>query len=554
LSLAIEAARQLLATARSGDSFSIVLAGYPARVLTPTTTELSSLDDILESIPETDRRTDIEAALDLARGLQADLPQKDRPIVLLSDLSSPDTLNLSDVLVPDAGLRSPLSNCALVNAIRSERAVQMEISCTGTEAVSERTVDVIDANGRPLGPPVKARDGAVRFELAEKAKAPSDMLLTARLSPPKDPQNDQISADDTCVVLSGAATLTVALRADQSRAGVKTGANTVVQTAIEALDAGVRVQTLTLLPDRSTDLDSYGALLIDDPSGFTPEVGEAISGWVERGGVAVTFLGPGILSMPLGSSFAPFLDAPPRWEASPSLGADPETPGSLGPLTTTWENIGARKRATVSPDERAEIKARFSDGAPLVLEKPEGRGLLLTVTLPSSVDLSDLALRPAFLELIDYAVTQSAIRRGAQATVVGERWNVAHDAIVRDPSGSIVEKKSRLLSDSEEADAQDNNRKYVEPDLAGRYTLTQPTSRGENLPSFRYAVRDLTEHVAQPNEQITSGSSTGQQATLTQVGISREIALLALLLSALELAYRALRRARQTPPLPSAVS
>src|SRR5690606_18195909 len=78
LSVAVEAAKQLLKTARSGDSFSVVLAGYPARVLTPTTTELSSVVNILESIPETDRRTDLETALELARGLQADLPQRDR--------------------------------------------------------------------------------------------------------------------------------------------------------------------------------------------------------------------------------------------------------------------------------------------------------------------------------------------------------------------------------------------------------------------------------------------------------------------------------------------
>src|SRR5690606_13211672 len=218
-----------------------------------------------------------------------------------------------------------------------------------------------------------------------------------------------------------------------------------------------------------------------------------------------------IMSMPLGSSFAPFLNAPPKWEDSPSGGADPKTAGSLGPLTTTWENIGARKRATISPDERAETKARFSDGAPLVLEKSEGRGLLLSVTLPSSVDLSDLALRPAFIELMDYAVTQSAIRRGAQATVVGERWSVGDDAVVRDPAGSIVEKRSLLTSSNENEELRGNRRQYIEPELAGRYAITQPSSRGENLPSFRYAVRDLSEHITQPNKDISSGNSTGQQ-------------------------------------------
>ena len=65
---------------------------------------------------------------------------------------------------------------------------------------------------------------------------------------------------------------------------------------------------------------------------------------------------------------------------------------------------------------------------------------------------------------------------------------------------------------------------------------------------------DRAEQVSQPSADLSGGGATRRQAALTKVGISREIALLALILGALELAFRAVKRARGTRPLPSAVS
>lgn len=548
LEAAVEGALQLLDTARAGDSFSLILAGFPARVLSPSTTELASVRDALQAIAPSDRRTDLAAALSLARSLQSDVPQADRPVVLLSDLSHVGSLDLSDVVLPSAGLREPLTNCALLGAVRVTSGVQVEVACTAADSLKGRKVQLLGPNDAELTPQVPASDGVVKIPLPEQKGKSESSPLTAVLTKPAEADLDMISSDDRALVLENRAELSVALRVDQGKAGHKTGTSTVVQAAIESLDRGVRVQVMNLLPDSAGEMQPYGALFIDDPSGFTPEVSEAIATWVRQGGVGVVLVGPSVASTPLGSTFVPFLEGSVKWDSTDSKGTDPKTPGALGPLTTTWADLGAENRAHFSAEEGTSTKVRWDDGSPLVLERPLGRGLLLSVALPASVDHSDLALRPAFLELMDYAITQCAIRRGAQATPVGEHWTVDAEAIVRGPNGEIL---PHFQEPGPAAGSVGHS--YVEPPLAGRYSI-RGVGALDQKPSVRIAMLDRAEQVSQPNQQLAQGGSQREQATLTKVGISREIALLALILGALELAFRAVKRARGPRPLPSAVS
>lgn len=545
LEAAIEGALELLDTARPGDSFSLILAGFPARVLTPSTTDLTSVRDALEAIPASDRRTDLAAALGLAKSLQSDVPQADRPIVLLSDMSVSSSLDLTGVVVPAAKLAQPLENCALLGAVRVTNAVQVEVACTSAAALKGRTLRILGPNGVELTRPMAALDGVVKVPLPDKTE---NVPERAVLSAPQSSEHDLVSSDDGVVVLESSAALSVALRVDQGKAGHKTGSSTVVQAAIEALERGVRVSTINLLPDSASELQNHGALFIDDPSGFTPEVSEAIATWVRQGGVAMVLIGQSLTSTPLGSTFAPFLEGSVKWETTTSKGTDAKTAGTLGPLTTTWADLGAKSRAHFSAEEGTLIKVRWDDGSPLVLERPLGRGLLLTASLPASVDHSDFALRPAFLELMDYAITQCALRRGAQATLVGEHWSIDPGAIVRGPDGAALPHFQKPSSTDSSPLAS-----YVEPALAGRYTIVAAHG-AEQKPLTRVAMLDRTEQVTGPNESLKGGGSNKQKAALTKVGISREIALLALILGVLELAFRAVKRARSARPLQSAVS
>jgi hypothetical protein len=82
-----EGARELLGSAREGDAVAVVLAGDPARVALAATTDLAAARTAIDGLVESDRATDLDGALSLARGLVQSLPQVDRRIALLSDLT-----------------------------------------------------------------------------------------------------------------------------------------------------------------------------------------------------------------------------------------------------------------------------------------------------------------------------------------------------------------------------------------------------------------------------------------------------------------------------------
>lgn len=537
LTEALKAAEELLETARPGDSFSIVLAGEPARVHTPPTTELGSLKDALLSITETDRATDVAGALSLGRSLLVGAVQKDRHLVLLSDVAGQDLsrLDLTDVLPPPERLTEVYENCALTNATRGTDAIVVETACTSREAMEERTLTVLGADDEALAPPVPVKDGATRIPFSERPQSRARAHTRVKLSGPKSPALDRIASDDEATVLEAASGLTVALRADRAAAGRKTGTATLIESGLEALDEKPRVRSLNLLPDSLEELKEFSALFIDDPNGLTPEVRAAVQGWVMEGGVSVLLLGPGIERTSLGSDFHPFLPTAPRWEKTDQTGVDPEVPQALGPLAQTWTDLAPRARAVFDTPENATVKAAFKDGAPLVIEIPHGRGLLLTTALPSSADRSDFALRPAFIELLDYAVREAAVRRGALAAPVGTRWKIPEGHSVIDPRGQVLPPAPDQPGE-------------VEPHLAGRYSVTDPKGRAEAV-EFRYATRDGREAVSQPEPLGAQLRSAAQSVALAKVGISREIALACLLFGLLELAFRVFLRARRPESL-----
>src|SRR5690606_27256555 len=110
----------------------------------------------------------------------------------------------------------------------------VEVTCTSPESVQGRFIELLDESGRVSGKPLPAQDGAVRMPLDKGATSP-EASLVVRLTAPPNSHADAIIDDDTCPVLETANSLTLAVRADQARAGLKTGAGTVLQAGLEAL-------------------------------------------------------------------------------------------------------------------------------------------------------------------------------------------------------------------------------------------------------------------------------------------------------------------------------
>jgi len=535
LEQALKGARELLLGTRSGDAVGIVLAGRPARLALAPTTDLGRAQDVLEEITASDRPTELELAVTLAHDALTPLPQADKQVVLLSDRATTGALPQSaiDVWTPLPELARSFENCAVVRARQEPGQVSAEIACTAGGAGPERLVELISQTGTVIATAKLAE--MVQLPLGDQTSTDG---LSVRLTGARSPAKDQLPADDRIDVEPKAASFVVGLCADAARSGLPTSGTTVLHAALSALDRDLTIDPITVLPDHPAALESMAALLIDDPPGLTPEAASVIEGFVKRGGVVLALLGRQVAAAPLGATFDPLVVGAPTWSSADVRGAGPASTGTFGNLAQGWSDMPSHGRVVV-PEQPPEtsVLLRFADGQPLVLQRPIEHGLLVTTLLPSSVELSDFALRPAFLALVDRVLEEARLRGSSAATEVGQQWEVPDGTLVQGPTGRL----DPITVDG---------RSLVVPDRVGRYTL-----RAQARESSRFALRSAQEATLQPNGQATQRATQSSRQAPQMTDISREIALALLGLMLLEFgvrAYKGLRpnganRARYAP-------
>lgn len=165
-----------------------------------------------------------------------------------------------------------------------------------------------------------------------------------------------------------------------------------------------------------------GALVIDDPPGFTPEQRRALGTWLEKGGTLLVTLGPVAASAPLGSTFGGILPGVVRWGPSPAPGISAESAATFGSAARGLVDLHPKGRASVDGEtaKDAEVLAAWTDGAPLLLRRRIGRGSVLVSTLPFSTEASDFALRPAFLALLERVAELARAASGNARVDVGQ--------------------------------------------------------------------------------------------------------------------------------------
>jgi hypothetical protein len=436
LARAKEGASELLASTREGDAVAVILAGDPARIALAPTTDLAGARALLESIPESDRGTDLDGALALAKSLVLGMPQVDRRVVVLSDLADgkPEGAPLgegSSVPIWNAlpELRSDGYDCAILRADRASLRVRVRVACTPGAAASSTVARTI---GIYLG-------DKLLVEGAAPTSATGDIVLTlpqAALSSGEPPGaliarlrgTDAIAIDDSAPVVPEAAAGSVAVVVEAESETAATGGAPVVEQALNALQLDVTVRPLPQIPDRTDDLGAFVGVILDDPPGLTPEERRAVGAFVERGGVLLLALGPRAASPPLGASLAPFLGHPVTWETTTSLGADPDSAsGALAESASGLRNLEAHRRVILDPLDLSAFTplVAWSDHAPLVTRRTLGRGEVWVVTLPFALDASELPLRPAFLALLETWVDAAHARTVPRRTVVGVPWTFA---------------------------------------------------------------------------------------------------------------------------------
>ena len=521
-------ARELLGSMREGDAVAVVLAGAPARVALAATTDLGAARDAIAALAPGDRSTDLDGAVTLARGLVGSLPQLDRRVVVLSDLADghPDGPALAGsnelpiwIALPE--LARDAADCAVMRADRRGAHVRVAVACGPGKSAAGREVVVEDAEGAVLGHVLVAQAaGEVTVLLPTEDAKPARARLRG---------NDAVAEDDVAPVVPEASRGALAVVADATSEAVATGGAPIVEQALASLKLDTDVRPLPAMPDRAEDLDGALGVVLDDPAGFTPEQRHALGAFLDRGGVALLALGPRAAAAPLGATLEPILGHPIAWSETTQPGAGPAS--ATGPLAESAESLArleAPRRAVLAPEDSAafDATAKWTDGALLVGRRPVGRGEAWVVTLPFSLDASDLTLRPAFLSLLAGWAEQARAHAVPARSDVGTTWKFlgAHDVEATGPAGALVP-------------ARDDGVVSLTPSLLGSYlvkvdgrTETRVAAPGERELDLR----------PRPAASTNPGAAVGERRA--SVDASGEVALALLALMAVEMGLRLWQR------------
>ncbi len=467
--LARNGARDLLAQMRPGDTVCLVLAGSPARVALPATADHESARRVVEGLGPSDRGTDLSSAVEMARSILQPQPHRDKRTVVLSDLAG-DSLpeGATPITAPLESIRAELNDCAVLSASATPDATVVEVSCTSPAAAGERRVELLATEnavsnpkkGAKLGSsPLTRTQGTQRIVIASTATPHARVraILTG---------SDDIAEDDVATVAPLEQLRRMGVVAELDTARSATGGPGILEQALLALSEDTNPRPIAEVPGDYRDLVQFSGLFVEDPPGFPPESREALQRWLERGGVALLLLGPASARPSLGWNLQPILDGPVHWNEASAPNLDFSSLSWLGDEGASLANLGARGRAQL-PEASSQIlrtRARWQDGEAWIVERVVGKGLGIAVGLPASPELSDFALRPGFLALLDHVIQQAGQRTFSGHSLVGQPWQFAKGTVLQivGPNGSLELKASGPSV-------------TAEPSLAGRYELTTPS-------------------------------------------------------------------------------
>ncbi|HSO31235.1 MAG TPA: VWA domain-containing protein [Labilithrix sp.] len=530
-----EGAREILGALREGDAAAIVLAGSPARVGLAATTDVSAARSALDGIAASDRGTDLDGAVAIARTLVTELPQIDRRIIVLSDLADgkPDAPPLGEgsvlpvwVAMPELRAAAGIEDCGVLSADRAGGRSRVRFACSTPGAAAGREVQIKDGEKvlatTPL--PQTQMGEATLTIVADEARE-----LTAQLT-----GKDSIAADDHAPVVVEAGPAALAVVSDRNEEAVATGGAPVVEQALAALHVELAVRPIPQVPDRREDTAPFAAIIVDDPPGFTPEQRRALGAFVESGGVLLVTLGRRAAAAPLGANFEPLLTQAVGWDSSAVAGVDAASGATFfGEAASSLSDLAPRGRAKLAEQDISayEPLLKWTDGLPLVARRARGRGDVWLTTLPFSVETSDLALRPGFLALLDAFVTEAKQRATPRRGDVGVPWAFAGARSVeaQGPAGPLaVTREDGVLR--------------LVPVLAGAYRVTVDGAKELRVAAPLAREIDLRARAVSPG--ATSSALGGGVAI---VDVSWMVALALLALVAAELSARALARSRARP-------
>jgi hypothetical protein len=526
--VSLAAARSLVGQMREGDSVGIVLGGKPARVALAPTESVSTLTRELERLEVSHRPTDLGGALALARSILEHLPQRDRKILLLSDLGDPSLTPGKDLSVVSPELARRVSDCAVIVGRFARERLEVDVVCSASAPKRPLTLELLET-ATASAPLARTRfQSAAQAQVVFGPETRRELLARARFV--RLVETDDNSSNDLAPVLTESYELTIGLYADPVSSRVITGATTVLEQALRAVEPGWFIQSLSTVPEDPRGLAGLSVVLLDDPPPLSAETRHAITQFVEAGGTAIALFGPASATAQLGSLHLPFLEQRATWQSTAPPGLLPFTIDADPVGSAGLDRLSASGRFVFdeSHDPRVEVRAKWQDDAPFWIERPLGRGTLVSLGLPSSVSLSDWALRPGFLAILGDLMKTSERRGAARVVRAGSTWQFGRDEAIEvlGPRGVLPITAT--------------DQQQVTPDRAGRYRVRRG-SKERRVEEERIALYPDEEVLDEPHP-LPVTTTDQQNQTSGRVDLSRYVVSALLGLLAIEVLLRTARR------------
>ena len=449
-----DSARAVLAALGADDQASLVLFDEEAELAQPWTRDKAAVRALVEATVPVERGTRIGAAVRVARSALVSAPPGASEFVVVSDLQRSGLAGVAGLELPK-GLPMRVAQVAPApRANTSVRAVEAQRLATEGRVQLQVRARVVT---RDLDAPRAVRVAlrlAGRDVATREVTLPPSGELTVAFAPVAAPATavegevlvdaDALPADDRLrFALPADDALTVLLVAPDDLARDET---LYLERALAIGRAPVvRVERRRPGTLDAAALDRAALVLFWD---VAPPSGGALADWVRRGGGVAVLAGPrlgarraaGVAGLGAVNGLADR-----RASGGAMLGDLRDDHPLFAPFRSAPAALVAprfHRYARLEPAVGSDVLARFDDGAPAILERREGEGRALLLTLGFDGVESDLPLQPAFLPLARRLVLHAA---GFESVplwrVTGESWSprgVRRDPVIAAPDGQLI--------------------------------------------------------------------------------------------------------------------
>lgn len=537
-----QAAEQALDALPPGSAVAVLLFSDAVRAVIPEPTfDLNLARKIIREAPLSDRGTDVHHAVNRALDLLSKKTAAQKGLFLISDGQAAGWSRLEDIrqMLAASEVRARVvlvgaeetrdlcvSNVRLASALApAGEAVQFQVEVSNLGASEAQNVPVsLSVDGEPPADqgvidaiPAGARKS---ISLYARLREAGYHTVTGQIPP------DHLPVDDR---------RTIALRAiDDARVLLVDGAPGAepresavffLRNALTPVPLAERekhyIKTKTIAPAEleGTALGEFEAVVLADVAELTPGALAALETHVGRGGGLLIFPGPATNAAFYNEQLAKKRGLLPATlgevRAAPENGVfHLQDKDYTHRIVSIWNTpaagtlAGARfQRAYVLKPEagRTEkageprVVVSFADGAPAVMERTWGRGSVVLFSSTANSAWNDLALRPAFVPLIERTVGAILERQeerlnisvGGKFEVAGEAEWIDKDVFVAAPGESKGPGALRRLSVVEGVPLL----RFEETDRAGAYDVTvktEPPTTVKLAAQFNPAESDLT--------------------------------------------------------------